>query len=108
MTSAIETVRTIAPEDIAVGRYVAILHERKTYHYHDCESGIATARMTEVPSYPDFPVKIADVCLPYVYVETAAGKTDILDVRVHVLAAVSARFGATIHDRERRLAKRKD
>ncbi len=106
MTSRIESTRAIAPEDLSVGRYVAVLHEISEYHFRDCECGVRTLRTQEVPSYTDYPVKVASVCLPFVFVETANGETDILDVRRQRLGAVPARFAAGIHDRVRRADKR--
>lgn len=107
MTTSLMSARPIAPDDLRRGQYVAVLHEIRDYHYVNCESGtLRSARVSVTPPYTDYPVKVASVCLPYVFVEEANGDTDILDVRLNALALVPARFAAMIHDRERRRRKR--
>lgn len=103
--------RALAPEDIRAGYYVAVLYI--VVEYLSCTAldqaswrRIEPVRVQWVPRFGDHPMKVIDVCLPYVLVKDADGDYRTLDVRRHRLARVTRRFGQTAFQRARAQKKR--
>jgi len=111
-TSTRMLARALAPEDIRPGYYVAVLYvigEYVPWLALD-EAGWRRAepvRVQLLPRFGDHPMKVIDVCLPYVLVKEADGDYRTLDVRRHRLARVTRRFARTAFERVRAQQKRK-
>lgn len=106
--------RNLAPEDIIPGIYVSVMHVVYQHVSWFCDpepwkkGEPATSLL--LPDNGGRPLKVVEVCLPFVLVETAAGKHKTLDVRQYRLAKVSDRYGDAVFMREkakRLLEKRK-
>ena len=106
--------RPLAPEDIRPGLYVAVL-----YVIGEHLSGTAldepTWRRVEPVRvqwlqplwFGGHPMKVIDVCLPYVLVREADGDYQTLDVRRFRLARVTRKFGEKAREKVRAQMKGK-
>jgi hypothetical protein len=104
--------RALAPEDIRPGYYVAVLYvigEYVPWLALD-EAGwrrVEPVRVRLLPWFGKHPMKVIDVCLPYVLVREANGDCRTLDVRRYRLARVTRRFARTASEHVRAQKKRK-
>lgn len=92
--------RAVAPEDLRPGQYVAPLHVvservREAWECLDASSD-KLVRMARLPEGEPIPVLIVEVCLPFVFIQTAEGKHSVLDVRRWRLAHVAEQFGQRV------------
>lgn len=103
----IELARAVPPEEIRAGDYVAILHI--VGEHLPCTWGeeawkpAAPVRMLWLP-WTNVPMRVQEVCLPFLLVRDPDRKSQTLDVRRYRLARVSDRFGRKSF---KRLAKKK-
>ena len=113
-TDILSLTRTLAPEDISTGMYVAILHE--TWQLIPCDQTAWRGRIVDPlevtirPCDDCHPLRVKAVCLPFVAVSAAEDGTRVLDVRRHRLGAVDPAFARLVWKRlreEKRRAKRK-
>lgn len=99
--------KALAPEDIAADTYVAILDVMEEYlpvwsllepyvnapkeplrfRWLPCDCGFCNQSA---------PMKVLEVCLPFVLVKTTDGKHRTLDVRRHRLAQLSEDYGRKV------------
>lgn len=100
--------RPLAPEDIRPGFYVALLHvigEHLSWAALDEPSWrrLEPVRVQWLPPHwlGRHPMKVIEVCLPYVLVKEADGDYQTLDVRRHRLARVTRKLGQTAFERVR-------
>lgn len=104
--------RALAPEDIRPGYYVGILYVVGEYvPWLAIEEGgwrrVEPMRIQLLPRFGDHPMKVLDVCLPYVLVKDTDGDCRTLDVRRYRLARVTRRFARTAFERVRAQRKRR-
>jgi len=96
--AAATVARSLAPEEVRIGDYVAVLrtvYEVPTFLWcgDDALSDRSEpVRMQLVPEEGGEPLKVKAVCLPYVLVKSPRGKTSALDVRRHQLARLGRGF----------------
>ncbi len=104
--------KLLAPEDIRPDDYVAVLHVVGEFipwaaleepHWQAAEP----IRVLLTPRRTAHPVKVVEVCLPYVLVHDAEGDAETLDVRRVRLARVTTRFGRRTFELVRARKKRK-
>ncbi len=106
-SNEISVSRSLAPEDIRVGTYVAVLHEIYEYIPHLACADDASWRAPEVqrvrwlPNDESGPMKVKAVCLPFVFVKLPGGGRRMLDVREKLLAEVSEDFARLVFKAER-------
>jgi hypothetical protein len=103
MKDQINIAKTLAPEDIRPGTYVSILHvfEEFTpfiFGFEPPREPPETFRVMRMPRKVR-PLRIVDVCLPFVLVEDTDGTPRTLDVRRYRLAALTDRYGRKAFDR---------
>lgn len=87
--------QALAPEDIRSGDYVSILHMVGEFLPCIDESPwrpIEPVRVLLLP-WSVSPMKVVEVCLPYVLIRGMDGKHHTLDTRRYRLARVSKEFG---------------
>lgn len=88
--------RSLAPEDIAAGMYVAVLHiQHQFLMYRDNPAGdneLYICPIVRRPCVAELPRKVVGVCLPYVVVRNHDRKTEMLDTRSVRLARVDTQF----------------
>ena len=90
--------KSLAPEEIVPGQYVAILDEvceLPSYLWSDC--GALTprdqlVRIRYTPTSDAVPLKVRSVCLPFVLVKQPCGSKRTLDVRKSRLARLDRRY----------------
>lgn len=97
MSKSSKTTRTLAPEDVRVGDYVAVVQvivELPSFLWNDCSSRDPgePVRMPWTPWDGGTPRRIVDVCLPFVFVEEPDGRHATLDLRRHRVARFSKRY----------------
>ena len=101
----------IAPEDIRRGFYVAVLHVIDQYHpcWFDSQSQVGPVNIRMMPEDEPQPLKVTDVCLPFVTALKASGAVTTLDVRRHELARLNDTYARRVIKRlrARRLNKNK-
>ncbi len=90
--------RSLPPEDIAAGQYVTVLHEVCEFLPWDCRQEaswrpVQPLRTLCLPESGGVPMKVIQVCLPFVLVERPNGRHRTLDVRRYKLARVSDQYG---------------
>ena len=106
-TSKIAAAQTLAPEDIQPGLYIAVLHEicQHIPLFWD-ETTIKPIEPVRIAWLPEdsSPLKVVDVCLPFVQVEAYDRSLVTLDVRRHRLARLDESYGRRVF---RRLKARK-
>ena len=110
--------RSLPPEDILVGQYVTVLHVVGEYLPFDCDSdaacrGVHPLRTLWLPDSGGMPMRVIQVCLPFVLVERPNGRHRTLDVRRYKLARVSDQYGEEVfrhirEDCEKRKKEKKD
>ncbi len=101
--------RMLAPEDVRPRTYVSIMHvvyEHVSWYYEpEPWRKSEPARSLLLPDDPSEPLKVVEVCLPFMLVEKPDGQYETLDVRRSRLAALSERYGDAVFMRVK--AKRK-
>jgi hypothetical protein len=108
--------RTLAPEDIQPGTYVSVMYVVDEHVPDSCDRGeswraSSPLRYARLPWEGATPVRVVEVCLPFVLVKTARGKHRTLDVRRYRLARVSDHFGRRVFEQieaDRREAERRE
>ena len=110
--------RLLPPEDIEVGQYVSVLHVVGESMPWDFELDATWRQRSPVrtlwlPDRGGVPLRVVEVCLPFVLVERPSGRHRTLDVRRYRLARVSDRYGREVFkriqdDRERKRKEEKD
>lgn len=96
--SSTRTAKSVAPEDLQVGEFVAVLS--RIYQYpsflwfsRDGDDRYETVRLKFLPhKNAGEPLKIKAVCLPFVLVQFASKKIESIDVRQCQLARVDKQF----------------
>jgi len=95
-----QAARSLAPEDLRAGEFVAILDRVLSLpsYLWDSESMSAT-ELVRIP-WPaggaGVPLKVKSVCLPFVAVKTPGGRCRVLDVRHCRLVRLSSDFAARV------------
>lgn len=103
----------VAPEDIRIDQWVAVLSvtcEFLPTWAIDSPSdidGLRAVRYTYAPEQAGEPLRVVDVCVPFVLVEDAQGKPQVLDLRMCTLVAVSNRFAKAVRKPRRPVKGRK-
>lgn len=95
----ITVAKPLAPEDVAPGQFVAILHEVVNTPRWAFDEGVWTLRPSpgshaQAPEEFDVPMRVVAVCLPFVLVTCAPGGLRQVDVRRARLALLSAEYAA--------------
>ncbi len=104
-------VRPLAPEDAAPGMYITVMCHRHEWFPDPCLSDAATIMMLRpmrwdrIPKDSGLPLRVAGVCLPFVFVQTPTGKVRTLDVRKMSLARLTDVYGREAFARLARAAK---
>ncbi len=87
----------VAPEDLSPGDYVCVMHVLKEPSFLDylCDvnGGSRPRHVAHLPEEGALPLRVLDVCLPFVLVNDAKGEYRMLDMRRETLARVSRRYG---------------
>ena len=111
--------KVLAPEDVRVGDYVALLHvvcEIPTFCWYDDAPMLPRdepVRIAFTPECGGVPLCVKSVCLPYVLVKRPTGEKQTLDVRRSRLARLNRDYAAVAwrslrsNARRRRKKKRK-
>ena len=112
MSKSLKTIRTLAPEDVRVGDYVAITQlvvELPSFFWDDSATRDPSdpVRMPWIPGDGGLPRRVVDVCLPFVFVEEPDGRHCTLDMRRHRLARLSKRYARAALKRMAKDRKRK-
>ncbi len=95
------TACVIAPEDLRPGLYIAplqVITERalRPWECDNAEQAGRVVRHVRLPGRAPTPVRVVDVCLPFVLVQTPGGEHSLIDVRRFRLARVATRFGRRV------------
>ncbi|MCP3902870.1 MAG: hypothetical protein GY715_04465 [Planctomycetes bacterium] len=104
--------RVLRPEDVRPGIYVAVLYRiiefLPTSCLEDHRLGVPQpVRLRWLPWDGGAPLKVKDVCLPFVLVRPPKGRRQVLDVRRVELARLDSGFARRATAELRRRRKRK-
>jgi hypothetical protein len=108
MTKQCSMSRPLAPEDVRPGDYVCVLLRMEEYLPFWClmESEAwkepEPIRFQWLPEDGATPLRVIEVCVPFLLVEQVDGVHRTLDLRRHRLARVSERFGRRAFKRLRK------
>ncbi|MCA9240450.1 MAG: hypothetical protein KDA37_09630, partial [Planctomycetales bacterium] len=94
--------RPIAAEDLRAGDSVAVLYE--TYEYVSflwgCDASLLAhdqpVRVSFRPRRPGLPLRVVDLCLPFVLVKAPGGRALTLDVRGCQLVKLDPRYAKRV------------
>ena len=106
-------VRPLAPEDAAPGMYITVMCQRHEWFPDPCLADAATIQMLRpmrwdrIPKDSGHPLRIAGVCLPFLFVQTPQGGARTLDVRRMSLARLTDVYGREAFARLARAASSK-
>jgi hypothetical protein len=104
------SIKLAAPEDLEPGQYVAILDELREYLTCEPLQGpSATSRVLQLRWLPDedeAPLRVIDVCVPFLLVRRPDGRHRTLDLRRYRLARLTPAFGREVFRQLRRDASR--
>ena len=108
--SAICTVRSIAPEDISAGCYVAVLEEREQIVPFLCspadwELAKGPMYLQTIPRSSGEPMRVEMVCLPFVFVKRACGRHRTLDLRRYRIARLPEAYAEHVWKAKKRRMK---
>lgn len=113
VSQATSAVRRLAPEDIARGDYLAVLHEVYEVSPFGCfdESPLRTERpplrLAFIPREPRALLKVVSVCVPFVVVRNPAGEHSTLDLRLCGVGRVDRRHAQRVWKIFRRKARKR-
>ena len=101
--SASSLAKSLAPEEIRVGDFVAVLyeiHEIPAY-WMCCEPTFGEedrlVRLKMTPQKTGQPLKVRAVCLPFVLVKPQKGKVQTIDIRRFRLARLTPEYAEAWH-----------
>ena len=99
--AGISLASSVAPEDLHLGDFVAILDEIIEFpsFLWDQSSSSNSDNLVRVqfsPEYPGAPLKVRAICLPFLYVKSASGNTFSLDVRRLRLVRLKTKYAKRI------------
>jgi hypothetical protein len=92
--------RALAPEDVAKGDYVTLLHEYIDVpsFYWCCDAALhareETVWIRYLPRTGGMPLRVKSVCLPFVLVRHPWGDERALDLRKYRVARLSGQYAA--------------
>ena len=108
--------KPLAPEDVRPGDYVAVLDEEYELPtiVWSCDAGITgrdeVVRIRLRPRDATAPMRVEEVCVPYVFVRKPCGKHETLDLRACRLARLNRGYAKRVckalRNRARRSKKR--
>ncbi|MEX2216912.1 MAG: hypothetical protein WD768_22555 [Phycisphaeraceae bacterium] len=97
MSKTIEPSRVIGPEDVKTDQFVTITHVMYELLPDECTSipqrVIDPLRVTLMCPCAGRPMKVVEVCLPFVLVKDPAGTHLTIDLRRYQIALLSNTFG---------------
>jgi hypothetical protein len=97
--------QAVAPEDLRGGDHVAVLNEIHEFVVcFDPYRGVERVPVRLMPFDNPEPLKVIDVCLPFVSVRRPSGAVRVVDVRRSELARLDAGFARRL---SRKLAARR-
>lgn len=110
MSTNLTLSRTLAPEDIAIGTYVAVLTETvelPAFLFCDIPAtdpsrGAEVVRIDRKPESAGLPLRVMTVCLPFVLVEDDRGRVKTLDLRSCRLTLLDERYAQVVRARRQR------
>ena len=94
--------RSLPPEDLKRGDFVAVLHEIDewpSFFWHADPQILRPDEPVRLVRHPDdggTPLKVRAICLPFVFVKTPVGQQRVLDVRRHRLVRLSDKYARTV------------
>jgi hypothetical protein len=94
--------KTLAPEDVRPGDYIAVLSEEYEYAAFawSCDSSLSNAdsilRVRFKPRETTGPLRVIDACLPFVFVKEPKGEGRTLDLRVVRLARLDRSYAKRV------------
>ena len=90
--------KVLAPEDVEVGDFVAILHDTCELPSFFWCADVTTlpaqdpVRIRFLPGRTVLPLRVESICLPFVLIKLPGGRRRTIDVRSHQLARLDRRF----------------
>lgn len=95
--SQLTTTRTIAPDDLRRGSYIAIsvrVHEFIRGRFDEYCRPLTIERIAALPDEDDLlPMKVLSVCVPFVLVQKPDGSARAIDLRQNRVSLVDPAFG---------------
>ena len=97
MRKQVEPSRVIGPEDVKPDQFVTITHVTHEFVAEACtslgRSVVEPSRVTFMSECAGRPLKVVDVCLPFVLVKDPMGTHFPVDLRKYQIALLSDAFG---------------
>lgn len=109
-TTGVTLAKTLAPEDVRRGMYVAVLDQEYQYPaiVWTCDDQMSdreeVIRVRLRPQDTEAPLRVCDACLPFVFVEPPRGKPSTLDLRSVRLVRIDRGYAKRVW---KRLQKKK-
>ncbi len=103
--------RVLAPDDYAVGIYIAVLRVRVEFMpcgmFGEISADAQPVTVSLMPYDDDIPavMQVIEYCLPFVFVRKPCGRTMTLDTRRYALVQTSEQFGNAVFAEAKRLRR---
>ena len=104
---------TVFGEDIACGDFVALLNETvdvPSYLWDSCGTSLSPhelVRLKLIPGDAGQPLKVIEICLPFVYAKMPNGDTTTIDIRRLQLVRLDSQCAKAIWKKQRSKSKKK-
>lgn len=99
----LRTTRTVAPEDLRGGQYIAITRMMIQLIPPMCDPQLTpepqTVRLWGIPPFAGQPMRIVSVCLPFVLVEGVDRQCRTLDLRRMEVVRLPKKYGRAAFER---------
>jgi len=108
MGKKLKTIKPIAPEDLQPEMYIAVTRVTVEYGPSFCSDttmlpdGFQPKEVAYLPFPGGVPLKVIEVCVPFVLVELPDRRCETIDLRRVDIARVSKRYGKTSFQRLKR------
>jgi len=108
MGKKLKTIKPIAPEDLQPEMYIAVTRVTVEYGPSFCSDttmlpdGFKPKEVSYLPYPGGVPLKVIEVCVPFVLVELPNRRCQTIDLRRVEIARVSKRYGKTSFERLKR------
>lgn len=99
--------RLLAPEEVRAGDYICVMKVLQEYMpfwaiFEESWEKPELIRLTWMPAESGTPLKVIEVCIPFVLVQQVDGSHKTLDLRRHGVGRLSERFGSRAFKRLRK------
>lgn len=98
-TDQLSVAASVAPEDIKLGDFVAVLNEIEefpSFLWSDAPNAEELVRIRLIPAGSGKPLKVKAICLPFLFVRHPSGPYETLDIRRSQLVRLASTYAKPV------------